>query len=132
MRTKRAKSWRVFLLAVCFVGPLMAWLGFGERGLVNLYRKEMERQAYVEKIRRLAEENQKMLEEIHRMRTDLSYVEAVARKELNLVKPNELIYRFTSEKSRHDAEESKEPNLTAQKDRYTKPETEVRHSEKNK
>jgi cell division protein FtsB len=86
------------------MGPLLAWLGFGERGLIQLYRKEIERQAYVEKIRRLAEENQKMLEEIHRLRTDLSYVEAVARKELNLVKPNELVYRFNHEKERHDAD----------------------------
>jgi cell division protein FtsB len=109
---KKATSWKVLLLVLCFVGPLLAWLGFGDQGLIQLYRKEIERQAFVEKIRRLAEENQKMLEEIHRLRTDLSYVEAVARNELNLVKPNELIYRFNDEKKQHDADKTSERNLT--------------------
>jgi cell division protein FtsB len=92
------------VIVLCFVGPLLAWLGFGDRGLIHLYRKELERQAYVEKIRCLAEENQKMLEEIRRLRSDLNYVEKVARKELNLIKPNELVYRFKDKKKREDAD----------------------------
>ena len=92
------------VVVLCFLGPLLAWLGFGDRGLFHLYRKEMERQAYVEKIRSLAEENQKMLEEIHRLRSDLNYVESVARKELNLIKPNELVYRFNDKKKRKNSE----------------------------
>ena len=54
----------------------------------------MERQAYLDNIRLLAEENRALLDEIHRLRSDMKYVESVARKELNLVKENEVIYRF--------------------------------------
>ena len=61
----------------------------------------MERQARVETIRQLAEENQSMLEEIHRLRTDMEYIESVARKELNLIKQNEIVYRF-DKKDNHD------------------------------
>lgn len=131
MRAKKGKSWKVVLLVLCFVGPLLAWLGFGDRGLIHLYRKEIERQAYVEKIRRLAEENQKMLEEIHRLRTDLSYVESVARKELNLVKPNELVYRFNDEKKRRDADKPM-PTESGNIDQNGKSEREVKGNGKIK
>ncbi len=89
------------MLILCFLAPLLAWLGFGDNGLIHLYHKEMERQARVETIRQLAEENQSMLEEIRRLRTDMKYIESVARKELNLIKQNEIVYRF-DKKDDHD------------------------------
>jgi len=91
------------LIVLCILGSIVAWLGFGERGLLHLYNTEMERQAYVDKIRRLAEENQALLEEVHRLRTDMMYVETVARKELNLIKQNEIIYRFSRNKTRNNS-----------------------------
>jgi len=78
----------------------MAWLGFGEQGLIHLYRTEMERKAYVDRIHQLAEENQNLLEEVHRLRTDMEYIESVARKELSLIKKNETIYRFDKKETR--------------------------------
>jgi cell division protein FtsB len=89
------KMLRIPLIALCLLGPILAWLAFGEQGFIRLYRMEMERQSYVERIQRLSEENQAMIEEINRLRTDMRYVEAVARKDLGLVKKNELIYRFS-------------------------------------
>lgn len=82
------------MILLCFLAPVMAWLGFGEQGLIHLYRTEMERKAYVDRIHQLAEENQTLLEEVHRLRTDMEYIESVARKELSLIKKNEIIYRF--------------------------------------
>ena len=97
------------MIFLCFLGPLLAWLGFGNHGLVQLYRKEMERQAYVDTIRQLAEENQAMLEEIHRLRTVMKYMELVARKELNLIKENEIVYRFDNDKTRSNAVKTIQP-----------------------
>ena len=85
------------MIVLCFLCPVVAWLGFGEQGVINLYHTEMERQAYVERIHQLTEENQAMFEEIDRLRTDMDYVEFVARKELNLIKENEVIYKFPNE-----------------------------------
>lgn len=79
---------------LCLLIGIVAWLGFGEQGLIHLYRTEMERQAHTDKIRRLAQENQALLEEIDRLRTDIKYVELVVRRQLNLIKENEVIYRF--------------------------------------
>lgn len=101
MKPKKRKFWKFALLILCFLAPLLAWLGFGDHGLIHLYHKEMERQARVETIRLLAEENQGMLEEIRRLRTDMEYIESVARKELNLIKQNEIVYRF-DKKDNHD------------------------------
>ena len=57
-------------------------------------RTEIERQASIDRIRKLAEENEALIEEVQRFRTDMEYVESVARKELNLIRENEVIYRL--------------------------------------
>ena len=75
----------------------MIWLWFGEGGFARLYRSEAERQSCIERIHRLAAENQALLDEVKLLRTDMKYVESVARRELNLIKKNEVIYRFSKE-----------------------------------
>ena len=130
MRPKKRRFWKFALVFLCFLGPLLAWLGFGNRGLVHLYRKEMERQAYVDTIRQLAEENQAMLEEIHRLRTDMKYVESVARKELNLIKENEIVYRFDNDKTRSNAVKTIQPKTKPIEDKRS--EREVQGDEKIK
>jgi cell division protein FtsB len=79
---------------ICLLLPFLAWLGFGKQGLVSLYRTEIERQACIERIRTLVEENNALIEEISRLRTDMKHVESIARREFNLIKKNEVIYRF--------------------------------------
>ncbi len=73
----------------------MAWLGFGDRGFLHLYRMEKNRKAYIDRIRKIEKENQALIEEIRRLNTDTAYLESVARKELGLVKENEILYRFS-------------------------------------
>ena len=82
------------LLALLFFGLIIGWLGFGEHGFIHLYRMEEERQAYVEKIRELERKNQELLKEIHLLRNDKEYIESLARRELGLIKDNEILYRF--------------------------------------
>ena len=94
LNSRKRKFWKIPLIILCFLIAIVAWLGFGEQGLIHLYRTEMERQAHMDRIQRLAEENQSLMEEIDRLRTDMKYVESVARRQLNLIKENEVIYRF--------------------------------------
>ena len=65
----------------------------------------MERQAHIERIQELVEENQALLEEIERLRTDMSYIESVARRELNLIRENEVVYRFENQQTQSSADE---------------------------
>ncbi len=92
-------------VAILLLGLLIAWLGFGERGFIHLYRMEKERQAYLERIKKLEKENHELLEEIHQLRTDSEYVESVARRELGLIKDNEILYRFRRGEGNRDLTE---------------------------
>jgi cell division protein FtsB len=94
----RKEALKLTSFAFLFLALMVAWLGFGERGFIHLYRKDKERRAYVAKIQKLEQENQELLEEIHRLRSDRSYIEALGRSELGLVKEGEILYRFKKEK----------------------------------
>lgn len=91
---------KLILVVVCILGPLLGWLIFGERGLLHLYRAELARQEYIEKIRQLSEQNQIMLHEIEKLRNNMEYIEYLARTELNMVKKNEIIYKFGKQSER--------------------------------
>ena len=52
------------LLTLLFLGLVVAWLGFGERGFIHLYQMDRERQTYLEKINALERENRELLDEI--------------------------------------------------------------------
>lgn len=101
MSVSTRKVLRFSLLAFLFFGLMVAWLGFGERGFIHLYRMEKERQAHLDKIQDLEQENRKLLEEIQRLRDDVAYMESLGRRELGLVKEDEVLYRFVKE--RHPA-----------------------------
>lgn len=74
-----------------------AWLAFGERGLIHLYKMEGQRRQYRERIQELERKNHELLLEIESLRTDEGYIESVARKELNLLKEDEVQFRFMEE-----------------------------------
>jgi cell division protein FtsB len=85
---------KIFCITLLFLGLIIAWLAFGDRGFIHLYRMEKERQSHVERIRILEEENQRLLEQINRLRSDEEYIASEARKELGLLKEDEVVYRF--------------------------------------
>jgi cell division protein FtsB len=88
------------LLALMFLGLVVAWLGFGEKGFIHLYRMDRERQTYLDKITNLERQNRELLDEINRLRSDRDYVESLGRRELGLVKDDELMYRFGTKKEK--------------------------------
>ena len=87
-------------VTVLFFAFIIAWLGFGERGFIHLYRMEKDRRAYAKKIEQLREKNRELLEEIERLRTDDKYIESLARREFDLIKDNEVLYRFSGSEGR--------------------------------
>ena len=93
MNINKKGALKVSFYIILFLALMVAWLGFGERGFIHLYRMDKERQVYLERIRNLEKTNQALLDQIHRLRTDKEYIESVARKELGLVRDNEVIYR---------------------------------------
>ncbi len=99
MAWNKKSLFKFVFFSLLLLSLTVAWLGFGEHGFVHLYRMEKERQSYLEKISRLERENRELLEEIERLRTDKEYVESMGRRELGLVKDDELLYRFDRDKN---------------------------------
>ncbi|HWP56407.1 MAG TPA: septum formation initiator family protein [Candidatus Acidoferrales bacterium] len=67
---------------------------FGDRGIVHIWRLADEKRKLDEASFLLQQENEALRHKIHRLRHDDLYLEKVAREELGLVRPGEIVYRF--------------------------------------
>lgn len=97
------KALKITVVSLVLLCLLALWLTFGERGFIYLYKKDKERQVYLEKIEDLEKENQKLIQEIERLSKDNDYIEETARRELGMVRDGEVIYRFAGEKEETEA-----------------------------
>lgn len=73
---------------------------FGDRGAIHLWRLEEEKNRLDERNFALQKENEALRDRVHRLRHDDLYLEQVAREELGLARPGEVIYRFGSSASK--------------------------------
>ena len=78
---------------------LLIYAVLGERGAIHLWRLQGEKAKLDEQNYRLQKSNDGLREKITRLRSDDYYLEKIAREELNLVRPGEIIYRFPAAKS---------------------------------
>ncbi|NCO58878.1 MAG: septum formation initiator [Deltaproteobacteria bacterium CG_4_8_14_3_um_filter_51_11] len=88
---KISPSVLIMILIIIITG---VWLGLNDNGFLSLYRERNERELYLEKISTLEKENRALISEIKLLRDDLQYVESVARRELNMLKQNEVLFKF--------------------------------------
>src|SRR3970040_281613 len=94
-----SSRWPLYLLTALIL-LLFVYTIVGERGAIHLWRLRGEKITLDEKNFRLQKENDALRKRISRLRTDDLYLEQVAREELNLVRPGEIIYRFPSTQPR--------------------------------
>jgi len=94
-RSQFAPRWPCYFLA-CVIVLLSIYTIVGERGALHLWRLKRERAQLDEHNYRLQKENEALRQRISRLRYDDRFLEKVAREELNLVRPGEVIYRFPS------------------------------------
>ena len=90
-----SSRWLLYFLA-CSIGLLSLYTILGDRGAIHLWRLQGEKEKLDEQNYRLHKENDALRQRIFRLRNDDSYLETIAREELNLVRPGEIIYRFSS------------------------------------
>jgi cell division protein FtsB len=84
-------------MGIFFIILVVSWLAFGDRGFKWVITMDKERQEYVERIKKLELANQELRDEIDRLKYDRDYIETAARRELGLLKENEVIYKFNNE-----------------------------------
>lgn len=78
---------------------LMMWLAvWGDRGLLAMWQSERDLILFDQQLVALEQENASLSEEIERLNTDLVYIEKIAREELGLVRPGEIVFEFAEER----------------------------------
>lgn len=96
MKENRISGRRWLIPAAC-LAFILFFTVFGERGLLRIYEMKREKARIDQSIAELKVENRKLVQLIEGLRTDRRQLERIARKELGLVKPDEVIYRFAPE-----------------------------------
>ena len=92
----RPSPLRHLRLAIVFLLALVVASVMGNRSLIRLYQMHRDRATLEREIEQLTAANTSLAEEVRTFRTDPARVEAIAREELGLVKPGELVYEFRS------------------------------------
>lgn len=90
----RPSPLRHLRLAILFLLALVVASVIGNRSLIRMYQMHRDRAALEREIEQLTAANASLAEEVRSLRTDPARVEAIAREELGLVKPGELVYEF--------------------------------------
>jgi cell division protein FtsB len=89
-------------LSILLIGLiLLVWYFslFGEKGVIKIIRLRRERNRIIADVNRMQEENERLQEEIRRLREDSRYLESVARRDLGLIKENEILFIFEDKKT---------------------------------
>lgn len=83
------------------IGLIVAYLVFsGNRGLWNLYKLHKEKQVLTVQIVRLRSDINRSQAEYQVFEKNVAVMEKQAREELNLIKPVEMVYKFTKTDNR--------------------------------
>jgi cell division protein FtsB len=94
------QRWPVYLIGALIVLLSVVTL-VGERGALHLWRLRGEKARLDEQNYRLQKENESLRQRVQSIRNDDDYLEKLAREELNMTRPGEIIYRFQDQGTRH-------------------------------
>ncbi len=92
--TKASGTSRGLLTLVALAIGLSLAVTFANRGLIDLARVTGEHDNLAAELASIKERNQRLLVEVERLKTDPAALEEVARRELGLAKPREMVYLF--------------------------------------
>jgi cell division protein FtsB len=91
-QTKGTRSGLILIL--CFLGLLLLVSLLGDRGLLQLYDMGRVKAHLEQEIEALTHENAVLRQEVEAMRHHPSHAEEIARRDLGLVRPGEIVYQF--------------------------------------
>lgn len=91
---KSQRPRRGLILVLCFFGLLLFLSLVGDRSLLKLYRMVRVKADLAQQIETLQRENARLREEVEAMQRFPSRAEEIARRDLGLVRPGEIVYQF--------------------------------------
>ncbi|MDM8537289.1 septum formation initiator family protein [Desulfobacterales bacterium HSG17] len=80
--------------AIIGILSLFVFILFGDNGLAELDMMKKSRDSLIKKNEVIIHKNMALYRDIERLRTDLDYIENVARQELGVIGKNEMIFKF--------------------------------------
>ena len=92
LETQRPR--RGLILLLCFLGLLLLLSLLGDRSLFQLFRMVRVKADFEHQIETLKSENTLLRQEVEAMRRFPSRAEEIARRDLGLVRPGEIVYQF--------------------------------------
>jgi cell division protein FtsB len=88
----------MYLIPAGCVTFILFFTVFGDKGLLRIYELRQDKAKIDARLSETRADNEKLKREILALRTDRRYIESIARKDLGLVRGNEVIYQFPPEK----------------------------------
>lgn len=85
----------VLIASSLFLFAMMAFTVWGDRGLLAMWRTQHDLERLVREIEIIEQKNATLVREVQRLRSDLVYIEKIAREELGLARPGEIVFEFT-------------------------------------
>lgn len=96
---KEERKYKYLLVSgVVILSFLVALAVFGKKGVIQLKDIQQKKAVLQAKVAKLEKENSELKENIGALRSDKREIEKIAREELDLVKPGEVVYQFIQEK----------------------------------
>ncbi len=90
----RPSTFRHLRLAILFLIALVVASVIGNRSLLRVYQLHRDHENLTREIEQLNAANAVLADEVRALRSDPTRVESIARDELGLVKPGELVFEF--------------------------------------
>jgi cell division protein FtsB len=87
----------LIILVIGLIVIVWYFILFGGKGVIRIIQLEQERHRIVREGNLIKNENRNLKEEIRRLREDPKYLESVARRDLGLIKENEILFIFEDE-----------------------------------
>src|SRR5919108_5951407 len=89
VRQVLATPWLTLVLigSSLFVLAMMAFTVWGDRGLLAMWHTQHDLERLVREIEIVEQKNATLVREVRRRRSDLGYIEKIAREELGMVRP---------------------------------------------
>jgi cell division protein FtsB len=83
-----------FMASCLFLVAMMTFAIWGERGFLAMWQRQNDLETLRRDINDIEQVNTTLNHEIQRLHSDLGYIEKIAREELGLVRPKEIVFEF--------------------------------------
>lgn len=88
---------RMYLIPAGCLAFILFFTVFGDKGLLRIYELRQDKASIEKRLIEIRSENDNLKREVVALQSDRRYIERIARKDLGLVRSNEVIYQFAAD-----------------------------------